>query len=78
MLVCVIAGRVLEGTLSLGQLRRGSGAAPSVTPFAYLPPPPAADKAAGKGDSSSSSSSSKPPVKPPAERVRAECCACLV
>ncbi|WIA34935.1 hypothetical protein OEZ86_013218 [Tetradesmus obliquus] len=59
-------GRVLEGTLSLGQLRRGSGAAPAVTPFAYLPPPPAADKAAGKGDSSSSS---KPPPKPPAERL---------
>ncbi|WIA14765.1 hypothetical protein OEZ85_003250 [Tetradesmus obliquus] len=57
-------GRVLEGTLSLGQLRRGSGAAPAVTPFAYLPPPAAADKAAGKSDSSS-----KPPLKPPAERL---------
>ncbi|KAF6251901.1 subtilase family-domain-containing protein [Scenedesmus sp. NREL 46B-D3] len=57
-------GRVLEGTLSLGQLRRGSGAAPSVTPFAYLPAPPAVDKAAGKGDNGS-----KPPVKPPAERL---------
>jgi hypothetical protein len=33
----VTAGRVLEGTLSLGHLRRGFGAAPSVT--THLAPP---------------------------------------
>lgn len=50
-----IAGRVLSGTLTLGQLRRGSGAAPASTPFSFMPLP-----AAPKQDEAKAGAASKP------------------
>jgi hypothetical protein len=58
------AGRVLSGTLTLGQLRRGSGAAPASTPFSFMPLPPAPKK-----EDSKPASSTK--AKPAEQRVSA-------
>lgn len=59
---CLLAGRLLSGTLTLGQLRRGSGAAPATTPFSFMPLP-----AAPKKEDPKPASSSKP--KPAEQRV---------
>lgn len=49
------SGRVLSGTLTLGQLRRGAGAAPACTPFSFTPLP-----AAPKKDEPKAAGSAKP------------------
>ena len=74
MLSCVslnFPGSLLTGSMSLGQVRRGNGAAPSKYDVSYLVPPPAkkADKAEGNG-SSSSSEGGAAEAKTPAQKVR--------
>lgn len=62
-------GRVLCGTLTLGQLTRGgSGAAPHNTPFSFVPLPAAPKKDDASKAAGGSGSSSKPP-KTPEQRV---------
>lgn len=60
---CTCTGRVLSGTLTLGQQRRGAVAAPATTPFSFLPLP-----AAPKKEETKAAGSSKP--KPAEQRVR--------
>lgn len=60
------AGRVLEGVLNLGQLRRGPGAAPASIPFTYLTPPAA--PGGGNGGKKDADAGKAPP-KAPAHKV---------
>lgn len=58
---------MLSGTLTLGQQRRGAGAAPATTPFSFLPLP-----AAPKKEETKAAGSSKP--KPAEQRVSLGTC----
>jgi hypothetical protein len=66
---CTAAGAVLTGSMTLGQLRRGSGASPAKYQVTYLVPPAA--KAAPKdGTKEGGASSDADKDKSPETKVR--------
>ncbi|KAG2491863.1 hypothetical protein HYH03_009817 [Edaphochlamys debaryana] len=64
------AGRLLTGTLSLGQLRRGGGAAPAKHAISYLVPPAATPAASAGGGNGKDEAADKGPQERLAEALR--------